>query len=624
MKKIVLILFILSIFVHAFAQTSPKKQKFYTLFKSAVFDLYAGDTVSTIEKCNKLITKDPNYTEPYILKAQVFYYQKKYNQAINLLDIVLDIDSIYSDVYYLKALYLFDSQCYTDAIPFFEKYISLESDTNAINNAIKKIELSNFRINSINNPVPFKPIKFNNFVNSNQSEYFPTISADNNALIFTRLTNSLEDIFICRKINNQWKTSVGVSPYVNTPLNNEGAHTLSADGMTMIFTRCILNEGCDLYITHKDASGFWLPPERLPYPVNSRYWDSQPCLSPDGKTLYFTSTRPGGKGKMDIWAVDKFDDAWGIPYNLGDSINTAEQEMSPFIHFDNKHLYFSSTGYLGMGNFDLYMSTKLNDTTWSSPKNLGYPINTNMNEFRLVIDATGRKGYFSTSKDTVNKQDIYYFDLYDKIKPERTVYVKAEIFTLPAYQSTEADLISMIDLENNDTVFIDKNLSYFLICLPENGEYALNVAKEGYLFYSENFNLKNIPDSLNFYELEIYLTPILVNTKIILKNIFFDTDSYIINPKSYVELNKLVDFLNFNPELEIQINGHTDSIGEYNYNIILSQNRAKSIVEYLVLKGISFSRLHYKGYGYTMPIADNQSPDGRKQNRRTEIVILKK
>jgi len=624
MRKIAIIVLFLMMYVSLPAQTNPKNNKSEKLFKKAIYSLYRGDTIATIKNCDKLIKKDPSYTEPYILKSQILFNRKKYQQAINLLNTVLKIDSNYTDIYYLKGLYFFSNEQYTLALPQFNKYILLETDTNAINNAQNKITLSNFRINAINNPVPFNPIKFNNHINTGAKEYFPTISADNNAIIFTRLNNYNEDIFICRKINNQWNDAVGISPYVNTTNYNEGAHTLSADGMTMIFTRCIQNQGCDLYKTTKDASGFWLPPAPLPYPINSRYWDTQPCLSPDGKTLYFTSTRPGGKGDMDIWAVDIFGDAYGIPYNLGDSINTNQKEMSPFIHFDNKHLYFSSNSYLGMGKFDLFMSTKINDSTWSSPKNLGYPLNTKANEYRLVIDATGNKGFFSTSKDTLTKQDIYYFDIFDDIKPDRTIYVKAEIFTLPNYQTTQADLVTMVDLNKNDTVYIENNQAYFLICLPENGEYALNVTKEGYLFYSENFDLENISDSLNFYEIEIFLTPILINTKITLKNIFFDTDSYKINPKSYVELNKLVEFLSNNSQVEIQVNGHTDSIGNFIYNMDLSKNRANAIVNYLISKGIKQERLSYKGFGFTQPIADNQTFEGRKQNRRTEILILRK
>lgn len=623
MTKLAATIFILfSVFI-SFGQTQAKNTKIEKTFRKAVLSLYQGDTVTTVEICDKLIKKDPNYTEPYVLKAQTLYFKKKYTEANNLLNIALELDSNYTDVYYLKGLYLFSDQKYNQAIPFFKKYIILETDSNAINNANRKIELSNFRINAIKNPVPFNPIRFNNSVNTTDEEYFPTISADNNAIIFTKRKYK-EDIYICRKINNAWQPALSVGAYINTKEHNEGAHTISADGMTMIFTRCIDNYGCDLYISKKDASGYWLPAEPLPYPVNSRYWDSQPCFSPNGQKLYFTSTRPGGYGKMDIWAVDIFGEDYGIPYNLGDSINTPEQEMSPFIHFDNKHLYFSSNNFHGMGGFDLFMSTKLNDSTWSKPKNLGYPLNTKNNEFRIVIDAAGKKGYFSTSKDTINKQDIYYFDIYNNIKPEKTIYVKAKIFSSLNYKKLNADEITMINLNNNDTVYFENNLSYFLICLPENQEYALNVSKQGYLFYSDNFDLKNISDSVNFYEIEVYLTPILNNTTITLNNIFFETNSYAINSKSFVELNKLVDFLKLNNEINIQINGHTDSVGNYDYNMQLSKNRAKAILDYLVNKGINKNRLTYEGFGYTQPITNNQTPDNRKQNRRTEIVILRK
>ncbi len=622
MKKIFIIILFTIFFTTSYSQTYPKNDKIKKIFDKAVHALYYQDTALADDYCDKIIKKDPNYTEPYILKAQILFYKQKYDDAFIFLDKVLKLDSNYTDIFYLKGFYRYTEQKYADAIPFFEKYITLETDTNAINNANEKIELCNFRINAINNPIPFNPTRFNNNINTTAGEYFPTISADNNAIVFTRLKNKQEDIFICRKIDGKWNKAVGVSHYINSSAN-EGAHTLSADGMTMIFTRCIENIGCNLYISNKDKSGFWMPPEPL-YNVNSRYWDSQPCLSPDGKTLYFTSTRPGGKGKMDIWASDKINNQWTKPYNLGDSINSPGQEMSPFIHFDNKTLYYSSNYFLGMGGYDLFMSRKINDTTWAAPKNLGYPINTISDEFRIVVDASGKYGYFSSSRDTTYKQDIYYFPLPASIKPERTIYVKAQIYSIPANTPIKADSISIINLNDNSTTFTENSSSHFLICLPENNEYALNIVKKDYLFYSDNFDLKNIPDSVNHYDIEIYLTPILKNTKITLKNIFFETDSYKINPKSYVELNKLASFLKINPNLIIQINGHTDSIGSYNYNIELSKNRAKSIMQYLISKGINENRITFKGYGYSIPIANNQTVDGRKLNRRTEVVIIRK
>ena len=395
--------------------------------------------------------------------------------------------------------------------------------------------------------------------------------------------------------------------------------------MFMIFTRCIPNKGCDLYYSIKDKSGFWMKPVRFPSPVNTRYWESQPSFAPDSKTLYFTSNRPGGKGGMDIWKTKYLGNgAWAKPVNLGDSINTKGNEMSPFIHFDNKTLYFSSDYFPGMGGFDLFYSKKISDTSWTSPKNLGYPINTTGDEYRLVVDATGERAYFSSQKDTITKQDIYYFDFPEKLRPTRTIYVRAKIFNNVDYQPLKADLVSIINLSTNDTMYFGKKTDKFVACLPCGGEYALNILKKGWMMESQNFKIDDMNDTVKYYDIEVFLNPILVSEKINLKNTFFNTDSYNIDQKSYVELDKVVDFLNINSNVEIQIAGHTDNVGTYEYNMQLSEKRALAIKNYLIEKGINENRISYVGYGYTKPIANNQTEKGRKLNRRTEIIILKK
>lgn len=610
-------------------QTSPSNKKSNKYFKKAISYFKFSDTLNAINYCDKAILKDINYTEPYVLKAQINYNNGNINGAVELLKTVLKIDSNYTQIYYILGYYLFNDNSINESKIFFKKYIQKEKDKSAQKSAIRYLEIIDFRINSIANPVEFKPYRLSSSINTKNKEYFPTISADNSTLIFTRLkyqnTNIVnEDIYVSHFINDSLQPVISISPLINSSAN-EGAHTLSADGMTMIFTRCVSGGSCDLFLTTKDVKGFWLTPYKLPAPVNTRYWESQPSLAPDGKTLYFASNRPNGKGKMDIWVTKCIgNDEWSKPINLGDSINSPGNEMSPFIHFDSKTLYFSSDYFPGMGKFDLFYSEKKDDKTWTKAKNLGYPINTSEDEYRLVVDALGDKAYFSSERDTVFQQDIYCFDFPEELRPVKTIFVRANIFREMDLAPIKADLISIIDLKNNDTLYITKNAQRFTVCLPSGGEYALNILKKDYLFYSQNFTLDKTNDSINYYDFTIYLKPILLNEKINLKNTFFETDSYNINPKSYVELIKLVQFLELNPSVSIQIAGHTDNIGTYEYNYKLSGNRAKSIKNYLISRGIDENRIKYIGYGYSKPIADNQTEEGRKLNRRTEIIILKK
>ena len=628
MKNYILFL-ILFIPYLSVGQTEPRNKKTKKNFEKAIISYHNSDTTEAIKYCDKAIQEDENYTEPYILKAQIYSETKNYVKAVILLKKVLKIDSNYTEIYYITGSYLFNNNLLIESSQYFKKYLQKEKNIDKQKNAIRHIEIIDFRIYAFENPIIFKPIRLSHKINTKQKEYFPTISADNSTLIFTRLLNQnskypQEDIFISHLSDSIFLSSKSISPLINTQYR-EGAHTLSTDGMIMIFARCTPNSSCDLYITKKDESGFWLPPVKLASPVNSRYGESQPSLSADGRTLYFVSNRPGGKGKMDIWKTNYLgNNIWSKPTNLGDSINTEGNEMSPFIHFDNKTLYFSSDYLPGMGKFDLFYSKKNDKGNWTKAQNLGYPINTKEDEYRLVVDAIGKKAYFSSERDTTFQQDIYYFNLPQSIKPTKTLYVKAFIFNSINLNPINADFISIIDLKTNDSLFIVKNLKNFIVCLPYGSEYALNISKKGYLFHSQNFTLQNLPDSLTHYDIDIYLSPILIGEKINLKNTFFETDSYIINPKSYVELSNLVEFLTLNKNVHIQIAGHTDNIGSFEHNKKLSENRAKSIRTYLIKNNIDENRITYIGYGYSKPIADNNTEIGRKQNRRTEIIILKK
>jgi outer membrane protein OmpA-like peptidoglycan-associated protein len=631
-KKIIILFIFYLITINLYSQTRTSNNKSQKYFEKAYYYYQIGDTTNAIIYCDKSIKKDNNFTEPYVLKSQIKYENYSIKTAINLLEKVLAIDSNYVSVYYMLGIYHFSYSNYEFSINYLKKYKNKESIENK-NSKLKKadyyISLSNFRIKALNNPIEFNPVKLPNTINTKENEYFPTTTADNNSLIFTRLTNGnnlslQEDIFLSQNINNNFIKAINISASINTE-NNEGAHTFLTDGKTMIFTRCTAENGCDLYYAHLDKNGNWSNIMKLPYPINTGNWESQPCLSPDGSTLYFVSNREGGKGKMDIWSsIYLGENKWSKPHNLGDSINTEGNEMSPFIHFDNKSLYFSSDYHLGMGGFDLFYAKKNSDTSWTKPQNLGYPINTKKDELRLSIDNEGITAYFSKEVDTIYKQDIYSFSLPKQFRPTRTLYVKSRIFTLPEKQITKADKISLIDIITNDTIYSQNNISDFLICLPIGGKYALNISKENYMLFSESFSLENIDDSVSNYIIDVYLKPIVLGETFILKNTFFRTNSYNIDPISNVELDKLVEFLQQNPKVEILIAGHTDNIGSFEYNMELSNNRAKSIYEYLVLKGIKNYRITYQGFGFTKPIAENNSEKGRQLNRRTEIIIIKK
>jgi len=382
---------------------------------------------------------------------------------------------------------------------------------------------------------------------------------------------------------------------------------------------------CDLYISFKKGNK-WTTPVNMGGNVNSNKWDSQPSISPDGTTIYFASARPGGKGGSDIWKINLLPNGqWSRAINLGDTINTDKDENSPFMHFDNQTLYFCSDGHTGMGGRDLYYSRKDSSGKWGIPVNLGYPINTFADEFGLIVNAKGDTAYFSSDKEGgKGKLDLYSFELNKANRPLPVTYLKGIVYNSETKQKIEARF-ELINLKSSKVVYTsysDPIKGDFLVTLPTENDYALNVSKEGYLFYSDNFTLSGNWTNIEPFIKNVPLVPINIGGTVVLKNIFFETAKYDLKKESYIELNKLIAFLKTNVNLKIEISGHTDNIGGKEYNQTLSENRANSVYSYLIDKGIDSKRLTFKGYGDTKPIDTNDTDLGRSNNRRTEFKII--
>ena len=426
-------------------------------------------------------------------------------------------------------------------------------------------------------------------------------------------------------VDNSWKPAKSLPGDINTNLN-EGAQNISQDGEWLIFTGCNFPEGfgsCDLYISYLTNQG-WSAPENLGENINTEAWESAPGLSPDKRDLYFASNRPGGMGKSDIYVCHRNPDgSWSAPENAGPEINTPGNESCPFIHADNQTLYFTSDGHTGYGGDDLFLVKKLPGNKWEKAINLGYPINTIENEGSLVIASDGKTAYYASDRsDSKGGLDLYTFELRSDVRPSRTLWVKGKVFDAKTRKGLPS-AVELTDLSTHEVlskVQTDETGSY-LVTLPIGKNYAFNVNRKGYLFYSENFPLSDhVPDST--YNIDIPLEPLLANATVILKNIFFDVNRYELKPESSTELDNIVELLKENPTLKIQISGHTDNVGKPADNLKLSNNRAAAVINYLVSKGIDAKRLSSKGWGETKPLADNTSEEGRAENRRTEMKVM--
>lgn len=581
------------------------------------------------------IKEDNTFIEAYLVLAEVYEDWKKPQNAIEIYRRGLPIRENFYPYGYIRLGNLqFREGLYAHALESYNQFLKLDkSNQNHIAKARDGILRCEFALKAISNPVNFHPVNLGPNVNTGSDEYWPTLSADEKTLVITRLVDSdefmkglQEDFYISAWQDTSWSVMKNAGRPLNTG-DNEGAQSITGDGRYMIFTACNRSDGlgrCDLYESVFDGNS-WSIPENIGSPVNSKFRETQPSLSSDGRTLYFASDRPGGKGYHDIWVSYRQDNGkWTAPMNLGDSINSAGIEMSPFIHPDNNSLYFSSDGFLGLGGYDLFISRMDSSGHWKSPENLGYPINTNRDEIGLIVNARGDKAYFASDIDKSKGKDIYVFDLPVEKRPLTVTYMKGLVFDEKTRKPLKAEF-ELVDLETGKIVFnaySDSLTGEFLVSIPVSRNYMLNVSRKSYLFYSENFTLKNTFVAEQPFLKDVPLQKIIAGNKIILKNIFFEIDSYSLKSESRIELNKIVGFLKANPEIKIEIGGHTDDTGSSQYNQILSENRAKAVTDYLIGSDIEQGRLSSKGYGQNNPVASNDSPEGRAQNRRTEMKVL--
>ena len=645
MKTCLALLLILFVEISFGQDYSTHDKKAIKLFEQAKLDFNNNQYSKSINLLGQAIRLDPKFLEAYLLNSDIYQELDSVSLQIKSLEAAIRINtSKYPKLHFTLGNAYYRAGVYQKAIDSYTNYLQVAGQNGTfISKARQNIEKYTGAVNLFKHPVPFISRNLGSNINSEDDEYWPSLTVDGKTIIFTRLVGAnaksgqgkamaQEDFYTSQLVDDQWQPSEPLTS-INTT-SNEGAQSISSDGKLLFFTACNRNDGfgsCDIYFS-RNKGGNWSEPKNAGEPVNSPAWESQPSISANGESLFFVSNRKGGKGGMDIWKCNLLgfssygSPLWSKAVNLGDSINTAGNENSPFIHSDSKTLYFASDYWPGLGGYDMFYSRKLNDSVWTKPQNLGYPINSYKDEQGLIVDASGINAYYSSDRPGSQRMDIYSFELYKEARPAPVSYIKGKV-TDDETGETLCTIVELVDVNNSNSVIKMESCwenGEFLMCLPLGKEYAFNVSKEGYLFYSQNFQLKEKTNYIDPYILEIKLKKIAVGGSVVLRNIFFDTGSFELLPESKSELQRLIDFLRANKTLYIELEGHTDNIGSEEFNLNLSEMRAKEVYKYLVSKGIREDRMIFKGYGYSQPIGSNDTPEGRALNRRTEFKIIRK
>ncbi|TVP50673.1 MAG: OmpA family protein [Mongoliibacter sp.] len=590
-----------------------------------------------IEKYKASINREANFLESYVKWGRILLTSGRSQEALEVVErgerrAAKASDQVKGDFGWLKThIYLSLGQFQEALREFQDVDLILASEFKRSPNYMETKEQMDFLNENLQKELVIKKEKLPEPINEFTLQYFPVLTADSRKILFTKRDgtqdNQKEDIYVSYLADDgeSWTLPAGISENINT-YYNEGTCTISADGNILIYTSCDAPDSfgsCDLYVAYK-VNNIWQRSSNMGKNVNSRSWESQPSLSADGRILFFSSNRRGGFGGNDIWySVRNDDGSWAEAKNLGSTVNTPKDEVSPFIYFNNEILFFASNGHRGFGGMDLFVS-RVVDGEFTEPENLGYPINDHQDQFSLFITAQRDYAYYtetSYAEGKVERSFLYRFKFPDEIAlGEKLIVTQGKVLNSKTGEPVDAKL-SLVSLANDSTMYqfrSDGKTGDFMMLYPDKSFSGLYVEKEGYLPKIYNVERDNLKDQES---LEISLTPIGPGEEFVFENIFFDFDKDELKQESMSSLKRLRDFLVTNYNVNIYIVGHTDNVGSAAYNESLSLRRAESVKRYLLENGIKEGRAIPVGKGDREPIRPNDSADNRAMNRRITISI---
>ena len=597
---------------------------------------------------NDALDIEPEFTDAYFVLGLIYIDDVRQNlaEARNNFLKVIDLCPYYDIyAYYHLARIAYGAEEYKkayDYITLFLNDVDLIKSDEDYNEAVSILEYSRFYDEILSNPVPFNPKPVPG-ISTDEDEYLTIISPDNELALFTRkikipprrddLTPQVkykERFMVSQRTNGEFKRGTAM-PHPFNLNDNEGGATLTINNKELFYTLCKYTTGrryynCDICYSKKEF-GTWTPIVSIGDEVNIQdTWESQPSVTSDGNTLYFVSDRNTGYGGYDLYKTTRDADGnWGYPENLGPTINTTGNEKSPFIHTDSQTLYFSSDGHMGLGGYDIFYSKLDTNGNWNMPENIGYPINSYEDDVGFFVSIDGHYGYFASNKfEGMGGWDLYYFDLYEDARPEKVLFVKGAI----EKRTEEGFLQTKVELKNVESkkitnIPVDTITGEYVAAVLFRNDYVMTVKQKGFVNESKYIS-KVDPKFSKPLDVELSLQPIEVGMSYRLNDIYFAFNSYELAPESMTVIEEFSQFLKDNPTIKVRIEGHTDNIGSLQDNQLLSERRSESVLNHLVEQGISSSRLEYRGFGESKPVATNATDEGRALNRRTEFVIVEK
>jgi len=600
------------------------------------------------------------------LATDKFYYATEYLEKAYLID-----NNVTDDIHYMLARGYHLNLDFKNAIEHYKAYYNsfsvkeMEKFDVGIDNYIRQCK---YGMESVNNPIRVIINNLGERVNSEYDDYNSVLHPTEDLMYFTSRRNTddkdkrfegdnkfFENVFTSKQVGDVWKKAKLLDNKLDSK-GNESVLYISPDG-TKIYLYNGDEDGGDIMVSEL-KKGNWKSPKGISNRIASKNKETTVTFSPDGMEMFFVSNQEGSIGGMDIFYSKRTEkDKWSKPTNMGPLINTLYDEEGVFWHPTEDKVYFSSQGLTSMGGFDVFVIERDVNGMWSDPKNLGYPINTPNDDIFFKMGENNKYAYYSSVRNNgfggkdiykviflgeekelkLSTEDVYlawnykpvdnmFYNVAPELKVDTALFMVGMVTDSKLGTPIELAKIEIIDLDESKVIAtgLTDTSGNYQIKIPKKKDYGVEVTAKNYLFFVEITNLsqKQVMDSK--VRANFQMDRIDVGAKMILKNIFFETNRANIKPESAAELELVADLLKQNPTIRLEISGHTDNVGSYRANQKLSEARAKSVVDYLVEQGVSRDRLEYKGYSFNQPIADNSTAEGRAQNRRVEFKVLSK